>query len=401
MQTIEATYQVNTPLFLGGAEKEKNPGEEKKDKPAELRLPSFKGALRFWWRALAWAEFDGDLSKIKEKEDSLFGSMKTGQSKLFFRFLEKPKIDTINNISRELVYLAGMGLSKPDGNLTRPAMKNNNQFVIEIGYLEEKLNRKQLQLVERALISLGMFGGLGARSRRGFGSLTLSSLSGGVTSWAPPQNINELKDSIVTLIGSKTMQMQGEPSYSAFCAESRFLLLEGNRSDSAIGLLEIINQKFRDFRNYKNNFQTDHDLVFDYLSNGAKPSETLKRAVFGLPHNYFFRSLSKRDLNVKADVIPNKQTRRASPLLFHIHTIDKHPIGIILFLPSKFLPDNEKLTIKDTSSDRRKIPPNQKRKRQKLYDDLTIPGWQPIHDFIDLLKNSVEFTDVIEVSHHD
>ena len=40
---IEATYRVVTPMFCGGA----GAGS------AELRMPSFKGVLRFWWRALA------------------------------------------------------------------------------------------------------------------------------------------------------------------------------------------------------------------------------------------------------------------------------------------------------------------------------------------------------------
>ena len=48
MHTIEATYRINTPMFIAGAEQ---------DKEAELRLPSFKGALRFWWRALAYGRY--------------------------------------------------------------------------------------------------------------------------------------------------------------------------------------------------------------------------------------------------------------------------------------------------------------------------------------------------------
>jgi len=43
MQEIKATYKIVTPMFLGGADHEE-----------EIRVPSIKGALRFWWRALAW-----------------------------------------------------------------------------------------------------------------------------------------------------------------------------------------------------------------------------------------------------------------------------------------------------------------------------------------------------------
>ena len=47
---INARYLVTTPLFGRGADD---------DRP-ELRLPSFKGVLRFWWRALAWSRLQGD-----------------------------------------------------------------------------------------------------------------------------------------------------------------------------------------------------------------------------------------------------------------------------------------------------------------------------------------------------
>ena len=54
MQTISATYRVTTPMFLGGVPSpEKEEAERLRLSPdhrAEFRLPSFKGALRFWWR---------------------------------------------------------------------------------------------------------------------------------------------------------------------------------------------------------------------------------------------------------------------------------------------------------------------------------------------------------------
>jgi CRISPR-associated protein Cmr1 len=54
--TIQATFQVTTPLFCGGAD----------GSSAELRPSSVKGVLRFWWRACAWSRFDGDLTRIRD-----------------------------------------------------------------------------------------------------------------------------------------------------------------------------------------------------------------------------------------------------------------------------------------------------------------------------------------------
>ena len=54
----EARFRVLTPLFCAGSSP---------DLP-ELRLPSFKGVLRFWWRALAWPRLGGDLGRIQREE---------------------------------------------------------------------------------------------------------------------------------------------------------------------------------------------------------------------------------------------------------------------------------------------------------------------------------------------
>ena len=82
---IEVTYRVVTPLFCAGAD----------STHPEIRLPSFKGVLRFWWRALAWSRCRADLEAlealeaIRRQEDALFGSAGGGQSCVSMR-LELP-----------------------------------------------------------------------------------------------------------------------------------------------------------------------------------------------------------------------------------------------------------------------------------------------------------------------
>ncbi|MDQ7005467.1 MAG: type III-B CRISPR module RAMP protein Cmr1 [Ghiorsea sp.] len=64
MNTIEATYRIVTPMFIGGAEGKPDDG---------IRPPSFKGALRFWWRALNWTKVY-NIADLHKKEAELFGS---------------------------------------------------------------------------------------------------------------------------------------------------------------------------------------------------------------------------------------------------------------------------------------------------------------------------------------
>ena len=51
--TIRANYRIVTPMFCGGAEQQ-----------AEFRLASFKGLLRFWWRAFEWGRLQGEASNV-------------------------------------------------------------------------------------------------------------------------------------------------------------------------------------------------------------------------------------------------------------------------------------------------------------------------------------------------
>ncbi|MBA4369031.1 MAG: type III-B CRISPR module RAMP protein Cmr1, partial [Desulfobacterium sp.] len=59
IETKEFEVEIVTPMFLGGSDPKK----------AELRAPSVKGALRFWWRALYGSD---NLEKMKKREGEIF-----------------------------------------------------------------------------------------------------------------------------------------------------------------------------------------------------------------------------------------------------------------------------------------------------------------------------------------
>src|SRR6266849_5073751 len=83
---IEATYRVVTPLFCAGAD----------PNCPEIRVPSFKGVLRYWWRALAWARLSGDLNEIHREEEALFGSSHSGQSRVVMRLARTPELQIVS-----------------------------------------------------------------------------------------------------------------------------------------------------------------------------------------------------------------------------------------------------------------------------------------------------------------
>ena len=69
MRQIAFDCEIVTPMFLYGAD----------GKTPELRAPSLKGVLRFWWRA---AQAEDDIEEIKKREAGIFGDSGTeGRSK--------------------------------------------------------------------------------------------------------------------------------------------------------------------------------------------------------------------------------------------------------------------------------------------------------------------------------
>ncbi|MEZ4851046.1 MAG: type III-B CRISPR module RAMP protein Cmr1 [Bacteroidia bacterium] len=65
MESITFTCKIITPMFLNGAD----------GKTPELRPPSIKGALRFWWRAVNGHLGLGELRKM---ETEIFGGTGPG-----------------------------------------------------------------------------------------------------------------------------------------------------------------------------------------------------------------------------------------------------------------------------------------------------------------------------------
>ena len=205
--TIEVTYRVTTPLFCGGADPDRDP---------EIRLPSFKGVLRYWWRALAWTRHGGDLREVQQEEDEIFGSAGGGQSRVSMRLTPGP-VTSVRQIRAGQVLRAGEHGSsrrtvgdgaryfgygvmeafrskkkgtKP-GQLTRPCLKA--PFEISVTLRVRGLAPAQLELLTKALVTLGTIGGMGAKSRKGYGSLATKTLCVNGASQPVPQSKSELQ----------------------------------------------------------------------------------------------------------------------------------------------------------------------------------------------------------------
>jgi CRISPR-associated protein Cmr1 len=163
-------------MFLGGA----NPID------AELRAPSLKGALRFWWRALN----PNNLSS----EEKILGSTdeKIGRSKvsLSLKGNAEPILPAFDSRMGKTIQVSSKGRSFPINILdylaygcheyirgqglkyVRKCIEPGINFQLTVKFSDDNIQDSVLD----ALAALSCFGGLGARSRNGYGKFWIERL---------------------------------------------------------------------------------------------------------------------------------------------------------------------------------------------------------------------------------
>jgi CRISPR-associated protein Cmr1 len=178
MSWTDLAFTVTTPMFLGR-------GDTQGD---GFRVPELRGALRFWFRALAAERVGNDLALLAALEGSVFGAATGGRgrpSAVRLRVKDAPDpTDTLappwlrqpprqqRRAGNGLGYLLGPGLFKPRGRgepdrVLRPYLEPDPQaqglVQVDPGPYGD--------LVACCLWAVATRGGLGARVRRGFGGI--------------------------------------------------------------------------------------------------------------------------------------------------------------------------------------------------------------------------------------
>lgn len=350
-------YKIVTPMFLGG--------ENHKVDDTQMRNASLKGALRFWWRALNWgrmlqaanqSESDG-LKKLHAEEGRLFGKASDGKdsqqsqvrlsSTLTNAKLERPGSDLA---SASLGYLLGQGLYHFRDKVLREHL-SDGQLELTLSF-KPGIDPQGLASVRQAAIALGIFGGLGSRARKGLGSLSIQSIA---ESGQTPQTFTTLS-AIKQFIATLDFSAPENAPLSALSVASRIDL--SATGTSAVKVLGDVGREMQLYRSFgqngkvngqpaRRNFVADHDNVLESIQ-GKSLSKLPERAVFGLPHNYFFSS-TKTGVNINPPnpVDPTKEGRRASPLFIHIHALEDNTfVAIQTLLPTRFLPQGMAIDVK-------------------------------------------------------
>lgn len=363
-ETLTATFEIVTPAFVGGKDSYR----------AELRLSGILGPLRFWWRALAWPracarkETEAErLELIADWENSLFGSAaKTdgndgpngGQGLWDIRLVEnQTSVKPIKGRQPQgLAYLLGQGLCR-NKQLTRQPLRPGGSFTLNCTTRAGTISKDAPSLRE-AIRMFGLLGSIGARSRRGFGSVTLVSMvATGTPPYVRPNSLEEYARSVSKLfhIEHKKCTVWKNTPYTALNPMWESGFFQSGFTDA----LSVLNEAGSSFHKLRTNglaIENDnqHRLINDerkaksdlqFYDDNRKFAAALKedtgvapaRVAFGLPHNYF-RPPGKARLNWNIPANGIVPARRASPAILHIHQLPDRSFAIIWTLAyAKFL----------------------------------------------------------------
>ncbi|MGZ8870538.1 MAG: type III-B CRISPR module RAMP protein Cmr1 [Pyrinomonadaceae bacterium] len=382
-------YELITPLFGGGVQ----PGVN--DVLTPITGKAVRGHLRFWWRATRGGQFQGTLEGMKRAEENIWGGASTKDSsspsrvKLTVELLshgkpETPFKDKGKPTDRwKILSYAAFPLGERDD---LPSVRTSSEsdrlsFNLVISFPDEIR-----QEVAAALWAWETFGGIGGRTRRGFGafhlvdlsengssqSLGRPSVSNAVRSWVEAKmkefgvtgswhnDVPHLSSKPTTtwlkVTQAKPPEKQGRDRHRG-SAEKKEPLTPIEVWEFLIGKLKEFRQARFDkkaFREGRGKIKNEYGIsrwpeaneirrrlgISRNIVDPTTPSK-FPRAHFGLPINFHLPH-DDDEPNVILQRRQEKLTRRASPLILRpITCLDGKSVGLALLLEPTLLPSGE------------------------------------------------------------
>lgn len=385
MAQIRLTLETVTPLFLGGADPRGEP---------ELRPASFRGALRFWLRALLGARLgDTDLKALHQAETAVFGDASQGSgSPIIVRVANPPQPGRFpaprDPGLRYLLFSVGQReRDRRTGRTTtiwRDCFPPDSTFDLILQMRSPGQSQAQEMTFKRAAAALWLLvhlGGLGARSRRGAGNLQATGNPAGWPEGLPALSVqakspatlkSELERGLEYLRSATSLPANGRVR-----SPSAFDVLHPDVCDIRVldetwrtweDALEAVGAAFQGFRN---RYQPDYSNVRDVVGGHSRRLEPVQRAAFGLPIVFYFRSLG----GARGMLGGAEHDRRASPLFIKVVRLTSGQYTVVLTVFYATLLDR---------SERLKLRP---RGRPAF---APAPGLELIDEFLDALSSRGE-----------
>ncbi len=395
------TLSAVTPLFIGGAEPNAR---------AELRISSVKGLLRYWYRALDGAYAQQERPGEPTREERFFGSAAAGQSPCLLRlerWIEGDFPWKQQRFENGVTYLGySLGLYPND----RRAIPTGTSFTLRVTSHPVRGTAEARQAWLAALWLLVHVGGIGARSRRGFGSLRIEKWDGwGECSALPlPCQATAPEEWKARMQAGLRKLREWFPNvprvdHTVVAPDARFLLLKegyGDRSGRPVakGWELALNDAGTRLQQFRLRRDPDYGAVKAHLvkknerelqSHGQMPpgvrpaylSTGPERAAFGLPLTFRYSSLQqggsdRRPGPIQMTVVGTRHDRMASPLFIRIVRLGDSHHALFAHLPAPRLSPGEEL--KDWSDRQGQHPwpwpDSAKTIVQQFLDEQVSPG---------------------------
>jgi CRISPR-associated protein Cmr1 len=366
METITFTCKVITPMFLSGAD----------GQTPELRAPSIKGAMRFWWRAMHGEE---DLAKLKKREEEIFGGggesahrssfsihVSDGQQDLkihpdFWKDIGCEKrfnrnnqeyIDSRNAKYKGIAYVFYSTFMDYE-NLKTPIV--DGDFKIRFMFKNSEKENILDDIID-AFKGVVYIGGIGARSRRGAGSISVIDIH---VSTGLKSEEEKLRQKFFPDIKSRF-------DLEKFIKNNSFSNNQKNNSFSNLNSAKIY--LFDEKYNWKDALES---IAMPYKEFRDKNKSLITETPnFGFPivHRSSRTTMVAGPTNVqsKKDLL----TRRSSPIIFKIFCYKNKFFPMIIWLSGELIPSDYE--IMDTN-----------------FKNSAIADYKIIEDYFETIENKI------------
>lgn len=293
--SLEAELEVVTPIWMGGA-----------DRKTELRPPTVRGCLRFWFRALAGGVLGEDLRSVRQAESAVFGSTNRAS----------PGVVRLSGSPRSSVSVTDQAEQPPGvAYMLWSVLQQKRDAILPGERFRLRLNTRPVPLVpvkvegrtfgmaesfEMAAASLWRLvrlGGIGARARRGGGGVSVAADPDGwpkclpslvSAAKTPAELAAELGDGIERVRQAAGWSANPPGDLSAFDVLHE-RVCELHLADVTFPTWwEALNWAGEQFKAYRIEQKLDATGAAALLIHGKMAAQTIQRAILGLPIAFFF-----------------------------------------------------------------------------------------------------------------
>lgn len=356
LKEFHVTLETVTPLFLGGADARPKDGVEGMP---EVRPPSIRGALRYWFRALIGGIYgDGKKDKVQELEGHIFGSATDKNSSHSSRVAIRIKNQNLKELQKyeKIRGENGRALFPPAGrdylywSMDKSGSKDKNNLLLARYFIPPE-SSFDLSLTFKGIPDLEMIkeytaysfwlamqlGGIGARSRRTAGSIFISNAE---LEYLPEMlrigTKKDLANQLGKIISGMRENLRTNLPEPHINIPSKFDTLHPDVckiwvlgvAETSDMLVKIIGEKMQAYRN-------------NAPAGQNKDTWLLERSIFGMP----VKGLKGIE-------------RRSSPLWLKVSKVDDYYVGLATLFKSQLLPNGEKIGYPDSQGMRRFKAPN-------------------------------------------